>query len=635
MNLKKLISKLTLQMSLTALAFFLSIASAKATTAIMLTDEDLVINSRLILIGEVQSLQTNWDPNYPTIYTYVKIQISRVIKGSVRGDSIVFKQLGGTIDGMSSTIFGTPTYRIGQKVLLFLDTASNGTLRIAHLFQGKYDLVSDRQTGEYWVERILDEGFLRILGPRENEEITNTSILNLFLKKIRKVLHDKAVEVFAYEQRYADIDIVEIPHEYVDRPAQNSNRFGIYPQFTFNSTMSRWAEPDSGQPVVFKINSTGCPVPNGGVVEFNNALSAWTNVATGTIVLQNGGATTAGGFQTDGVSALSFDDPLDQMSDIPPNNCFGGVLALGGATNSGPPTIIVGGLTFNRIYEADVVFNRDPGGCWLTVPSNIAEIACHEIGHTIGLGHSSDSEAIMKSGASLNGRGAALASDDMAGISFLYNDPNPINTYSLNINGLDEYVSVPNSSSINITGSITVEAWIRTGLAKKQDIVGRYKPNVTSGFEGGYSLRLLDDNKVRFRIFKNANNFVDVTSSSTISTNVWHHVAGVFDGSQSRIYIDGVLDGTLVSSFHPRSGTGNLAIGAAPDGGRKFGGLIDEVRVTASALYSANFTPERRLGNTTNTKGLWKFDNQTANDSSGNGNNGSLIGGPTFSLDQP
>jgi len=26
---------------------------------------------------------------------------------------------------------------------------------------------------------------------------------------------------------------------------------------------------------------------------------------------------------------------------------------------------------------------------------------------------------------------------------------------------------------------------------------------------------------------------------------VWHHVAGVFDGNQMRVYLDGVLDGSL------------------------------------------------------------------------------------------
>ena len=51
--------------------------------------------------------------------------------------------------------------------------------------------------------------------------------------------------------------------------------------------------------------------------------------------------------------------------------------------------------------------------------------------------------------------------------------------------------------------------------------------------------------------------------------------------------------------------------------------------MSAAALYTSNFTPG--LGPGSNVRGLWKFDGQTANDFSGNGNNGTLKGGTTYS----
>jgi RHS repeat-associated protein len=66
-----------------------------------------------------------------------------------------------------------------------------------------------------------------------------------------------------------------------------------------------------------------------------------------------------------------------------------------------------------------------------------------------------------------------------------------------------------------------------------------------------------------------------------------------------------------------------------------FNGLIDEVRISTGALYSSNFTPAGTLTASSSTKGLWKFDGQTTNDSSANGNNGSLNGGATYSNDVP
>jgi hypothetical protein len=66
-----------------------------------------------------------------------------------------------------------------------------------------------------------------------------------------------------------------------------------------------------------------------------------------------------------------------------------------------------------------------------------------------------------------------------------------------------------------------------------------------------------------------------------------------------------------------------------------FSGLIDELRITASSLYNSIFTPQTHLAKDSATRALWKFDDQTANDASGNGNNGTFMGGATVSVDVP
>ena len=60
-----------------------------------------------------------------------------------------------------------------------------------------------------------------------------------------------------------------------------------------------------------------------------------------------------------------------------------------------------------------------------------------------------------------------------------------------------------------------------------------------------------------------------------------------------RVYLDGVLNGRMSTSSGPASDMGSFYIGRnsyAPSP-YYFGGLIDEVRVSATALYSSNFTP--------------------------------------------
>jgi hypothetical protein len=84
-------------------------------------------------------------------------------------------------------------------------------------------------------------------------------------------------------------------------------------------------------------------------------------------------------------------------------------------------TRIVNGQSFFRIVEGDVVFNTGWKGCgFLEDFNNFAEVAAHELGHVLGLAHSTDPEAIMYPYAHLDGRGGSLGKDDTDGLIFLY-----------------------------------------------------------------------------------------------------------------------------------------------------------------------------------------------------------------------
>src|ERR1051325_10657947 len=158
-----------------------------ATTAIMLSDEELITSARVILIGDVVSTKAQWDLEHYNINTYVKVKVSKVLKGQLQNDHVVFKQLGGTVGEDSTVIFGAPEYEAGQRVLLFLDTTREGNLRIAQLFQGKYDVTTDARTGAARVERRVDKGAVNLLGASEGTDITNSSTLARFTKKIKRV----------------------------------------------------------------------------------------------------------------------------------------------------------------------------------------------------------------------------------------------------------------------------------------------------------------------------------------------------------------------------------------------------------------------------------------------------------------
>jgi hypothetical protein len=82
-------------------------------------------------------------------------------------------------------------------------------------------------------------------------------------------------------------------------------------------------------------------------------------------------------------------------------------------------TSVVGGNSFLRIVEADVAFSKTMQ-CFLGISSNLAEVACHELGHAIGLAHSSDTTAMMYAVAHGHGRDATLGNDDKSGVLTIY-----------------------------------------------------------------------------------------------------------------------------------------------------------------------------------------------------------------------
>lgn len=406
-----------------------------ATVAVMSSDAELTQTSRLIVQGEVRSMASQWDGR--EIFTYIEVGVGRVLKGRVAGRTIVVKQPGGTVGETMAWVHGAPQFQVGERVLLFLDTWPDGALRVTHLFQGKYKLEKDAKTGR--VQAVRTAGGVPLLPRRTAGEVTQSADLAEFRRKIAGLAREQST---ASDQ--GKPAIVPIPREY-RKPGRSGGGAGIssmsepFVLLTIGGRFHRWFQPDSGQGVGIFFNLT--QAPNGDAhASLQSGMDAWTNVPTSTIRLDFSGYTNAGGAARDFVNTIAFEDPRNQMADPGPG--CGGIVAQ--ATNfiSTSSARVVNRTTFYQILETDIAYNNGwgPGPCPLFVddPTTriIAEVAAHELGHSIGLGHSDlttrmGEDPIMRSTVHNNGRGALLGFDDHVGANFIYPEPgNPIDEAS-------------------------------------------------------------------------------------------------------------------------------------------------------------------------------------------------------------
>lgn len=200
----------------------------------------------------------------------------------------------------------------------------------------------------------------------------------------------------------------------------------------------------------------------------------------------------------------------------------------------------------------------------------------------------------------------------------------------------DDYLTIPHDASLNSTTAITVEAWIRADAWSPNiwENVIVSKDGWASGNQG-YALRTGANGSLSFN-FSSGGTWREVTAANVMTTGKWYHIAGTYDGSNSKIFVNGQEVGNLSFSGAINMGTYDLTIGRASylvGGTRNFLGRIDEVKVWNTALPVSSLKEYMCKKTTaahpqyTSLSGYWKLDNSgsTVTDSSPNGNNGTVM----------
>jgi titin len=156
--------------------------------------------------------------------------------------------------------------------------------------------------------------------------------------------------------------------------------------------------------------------------------------------------------------------------------------------------------------------------------------------------------------------------------------------------GLDDNVSVPNSSGLGLTTAVSLEAWV--------------KPNVlpaTGGFASvitkpeAYSLQF-NGPRLEFTIMQNGTRQRLQAPVGAVVAGQTYHVVGTFDGTTRRLYLNGaeVANGAL--SGGASTTTTGLFIGSWDGFSEFLNGAIDEAAVYGSALPAARVSAHYQAG---------------------------------------
>jgi len=205
--------------------------------------------------------------------------------------------------------------------------------------------------------------------------------------------------------------------------------------------------------------------------------------------------------------------------------------------------------------------------------------------------------------------------------------------YALSFDGINDFVKVPDSNSLDLSTGMTIEAWIKSNSIVDDGprvIVSKWNDPAKE-----WSYIFKDHNssdKLRIEI---ASNLADLEGSTSLLTGDWIHVTATYDLSAVNLFYNGNLD----SSGLPIGPGGSIANSATDlligtvnpfTGFETFDGLIDEVRIwnyarSEQELQDNMFLPLN--GDESGLMAYWNFDEgsgQTAFDLTANGNDGQL-----------
>lgn len=127
----------------------------------------------------------------------------------------------------------------------------------------------------------------------------------------------------------------------------------------------------------------------------------------------------------------------------------------------------------------------------------------------------------------------------------------------------NDHLDAGNPSALNLTGDkVTLSAWIKLASTNGEGkILAKW---ADSGSKFQYLLSINSDDKCQFAIFNGGT--IIALGTTILSTDTWFHIAGVYDGSEIRIYCNGTEEDATATTGNMSSTVAPVRIGAGSGG---------------------------------------------------------------------
>jgi len=152
---------------------------------------------------------------------------------------------------------------------------------------------------------------------------------------------------------------------------------------------------------------------------------------------------------------------------------------------------------------------------------------------------------------------------------------------AVDFDGTGDGVTISNESNFDITGNITVMAWIKI----HEPGINRQKCFVSKGFTTSWKLYIQDREGRPIFECDGLGPYDNVWGNVNMNDGNWYHLAGVYDGSKIYMYVNGALDNWENASGVISTNNYDVCIGENLELTKiGFNGLVDDVRIYNCAI---------------------------------------------------